>query len=605
MATELAKAYVQIVPSAEGMKGMITKELGGEADSAGKSAGISIAGAVKKAIVAAGIGTALKAAITEGAALEQSIGGIETLFKDSADKMKQYAKDAYQTAGVSANDYMEQATSFSASLLQSVGGDTQKAAEAANQAIIDMADNSNKMGTNLQDIQNAYQGFAKQNYTMLDNLKLGYGGTKEEMARLLADAEKLTGVKYDISNLSDVYQAIHAIQDNLNITGTTAEEAASTLSGSLASMKASFTNLLGYWTIGEDVKPYITQFVQSAATFLFQNLVPAIGNILVQLPAALGTFITTALPMIAEQGRKMVTALTDAIQNDLPKMLDEGTAGIENFIAGMISKIPEVITGTGEVLANLLDAILTAMPKFAGKGAEIIKNLVSGLIAKLPDIAAGALKIITKIAVTIINHLPDIIAAGIKIIASILSGIIKGIPKLVAGLTKVVSAIFNHFKQVNWGSVGKAIISGIAKGIRNGISSIANAAKEAAKSALDAAKNFLGIHSPSRVFQAQVGEMMARGMAAGITDGQNEVNKAIKTAALSSTKGFDTSFSIKGEGYAQKSTAEDILNGISGMVGKQSETYTINLNVDGKTLAQVIFDPLEELTMKRRVAIGY
>ena len=384
MATELAKAYVQIVPSAEGMKGMITKELGGEADSAGKSAGISIAGAVKKAIVAAGIGTALKTAITEGAALEQSIGGIETLFKDSADKMKQYAKDAYQTAGVSANDYMEQATSFSASLLQSVGGDTQKAAEAANQAIIDMADNSNKMGTNLQDIQNAYQGFAKQNYTMLDNLKLGYGGTKEEMARLLADAEKLTGVKYDISNLSDVYQAIHAIQDNLNITGTTAEEAASTLSGSLASMKASFTNLLGYWTIGEDVKPYITQFVQSAATFLFQNLVPAIGNILVQLPAALGTFITTALPMIAEQGKKMVTALTDAIQNDLPKMLDEGTAGIENFIAGMISKIPEVITGTGEVLANLLDAILTALPKFAEKGAEIIKNLVSGLVSKLP-----------------------------------------------------------------------------------------------------------------------------------------------------------------------------------------------------------------------------
>ena len=591
MATELAKAYVQIVPSAEGMKGMITKELGGEA--------------VKKAIVAAGIGTALKAAITEGAALEQSIGGIETLFKDSADQMKQYAKDAYKTAGVSANDYMEQATSFSASLLQSVSGDTQKAAEAANQAIIDMADNSNKMGTNLEDIQHAYQGFAKQNYTMLDNLKLGYGGTKDEMERLLADAEKLTGVKYDISNLSDVYSAIHAIQDNLNITGTTAEEAASTLSGSLASMKASFTNLLGYWTIGEDVKPYITQFVQSAATFLFQNLVPAIGNILVQLPSALGTFVATALPMIAEQGKKMITALTDAIQNDLPKMLDEGAAGAENFIAGMVDKIPDVLTGIGEVLTKLLDAILTALPKFAEKGAEIIKNLVSGLVSKLPDIAAGALKIITKISVTIINHLPDIIAAGVKIIVSVLSGIISAIPKLVAGLPKVVSAIVNHFKQVNWGSIGKAIISGIAKGIRSGISSIANAAKEAAKSALNAAEKFLGINSPSKVFRDQIGGNITAGMAAGITDGQNEVNKAIKNAALSSTRGFDTSFSIKGEGYAQKSAAEDILNGISGMVGKQSETYTINLNVDGKTLAQVVFDPLAELTTKRRVAIGY
>lgn len=604
MATELAKAYVQIIPSAEGIKGSIGEVLGAESESAGKQSGLSIAGAIKKTIIAAGIGAALKSAITEGAALEQSIGGIETLFKDSADTMKKYAQDAYKTAGISANSYMEQATSFSASLLQSVGGDTAKAADAANQALIDMADNSNKMGTNLQDIQNAYQGFAKQNYTMLDNLKLGYGGTKTEMERLLADAQELTGTKYDIDNLADVYDAIHAIQENLDITGTTSIEAAETLSGSLSSMKAAFSNLLGYWTIGEDVKPYITQFVQTAATFLFNNLIPAIGNIIVQLPSAIATFVTTAIPMIAEQGKNMITALTDAIKNDLPKLLDDGSAGMQNFIEGMLNKLPDIISNIGEILANLLDAILTAMPQFITKGAEIVQSLISGLISKLPDIAAGAIKLLTKIATTIIEHLPDIIAAGIKVTASILSGIITGIPKLVAGLPKVVSAITKHFKEVNWGSVGSAIISGIAKGITSGISTIVNAAKQAASSALKAAKNFLGIHSPSRVFRSQVGEMMSLGIAEGITDGRDAVSTAIDDLTSASAKGIDTGLSISGENYTAKAQTENLLTGLTGLLGSGQGTYTINLNVDGKTLASVLFDPLEKMTMQRRVAVG-
>lgn len=223
--TELAKAYVQIVPSAKGIKGKISEELGGEANSAGKSAGLSIASAIKGAIAAAGIGTALKAAIGEGANLQQSLGGIETLFKDSADKVIESAKNAYKTAGMSANEYMETVTSFSASLLQGLAGDTNKAADVADMALTDMSDNANKMGTSMEMIQNAYQGFAKQNYTMLDNLKLGYGGTKTEMQRLLADAQKLTGVKYNLDNLSDVYEAIHVIQEDMGIMGTTAEEA--------------------------------------------------------------------------------------------------------------------------------------------------------------------------------------------------------------------------------------------------------------------------------------------------------------------------------------------------------------------------------------------
>ena len=250
-----------------------------------------------KVIAAAGIGKAFSAAISEGAALQQSLGGIETLFKGSADKVKGYANEAYKTTGLSANAYMENVTGFSASLLQSLGGDTNKAAETANMAMIDMSDNANKMGTSMESIQMAYQGFAKQNYTMLDNLKLGYGGTKQEMQRLLADAEKLTGVKYDINNLSDVYSAIHAIQENLDITGTTAKEAASTFSGSFESMKAAAQNVLGKLALGENILPSLHALLKTTSTFLFDNFLPMIGNVF----SGLGLVLTEGISQIASQ----------------------------------------------------------------------------------------------------------------------------------------------------------------------------------------------------------------------------------------------------------------------------------------------------------------
>ena len=275
MATELGQAYVQIMPSAKGISGSIQKQLDPEASSAGESAGSNLGGrlvsVVKGVIVTAAIGKTIGMAISEGANLQQSLGGIETLFKGSADKVKKYADEAYKTAGLSANDYMESVTSFSASLLQSMGGDTEKAADKANMALIDMSDNANKMGTNMGDIQNAYMGFAKQNYTMLDNLKLGYGGTKEEMQRLLTDAQKLTGVKYDINNLADVYDAIHAVQEELDITGTTAKESAETFSGSFASMQSAFSNVLGKISLGMDITPELNALAETTSTFLFGN----------------------------------------------------------------------------------------------------------------------------------------------------------------------------------------------------------------------------------------------------------------------------------------------------------------------------------------------
>lgn len=301
MATELGQAYVQIMPSAKGISGMIKNAIAPEASAAGQSAGMtigsSIASIATKVIAAAGIGKAFSAAISEGANLQQSLGGIDTLFKDSAEKVKGYANEAFRTAGLSANAYMENVTGFSASLLQSLGGDTAKAADVANMAMIDMSDNANKMGTSMDRIQDAYQGFAKQNYTMLDNLKLGYGGTKTEMERLLADAEKLTGVKYDINNLADVYQAIHAIQGQLDITGTTAKEASSTFSGSFAAMKASAQNVLGKLALGENVLPALQALLDTTSTFLFNNFIPMVSNVF----SGLGLLLTEGLRKVASQ----------------------------------------------------------------------------------------------------------------------------------------------------------------------------------------------------------------------------------------------------------------------------------------------------------------
>ena len=372
MATELGKAYVQIIPSAKGISGMIQKEIGGEVASAGVSAGESLGskmvGAISGVIAAAGIGKAFSAAISEGAALQQSLGGIETLFKGSADKVKGYANEAYKTTGLSANAYMENVTGFSASLLQSLGGDTNKAAETANMAMIDMSDNANKMGTSMESIQMAYQGFAKQNYTMLDNLKLGYGGTKQEMQRLLADAEKLTGVKYDINNLSDVYSAIHAIQENLDITGTTAKEAASTFSGSFESMKAAAQNVLGKIAIGENVMPALESLLETTKTFLFGNFLPMVGNIL----SGLGVVLTHGLSDIASQ------LFGDAFGNAVFDQLAHVTGIFETFF--------DMIFGSMDKEANfeILDAI-----GFSEDAANQIINIAENIRVTFENIGSA------------------------------------------------------------------------------------------------------------------------------------------------------------------------------------------------------------------------
>lgn len=446
MATELGQAYIQIIPSAKGISGAIKSQLDPEASSAGISAGSTLGSKfvsiVKGVIATAAIGKAFSMSLTEGADLQQSLGGIETLFKGSADKVKKYADEAYKTSGLSANAYMENVTSFSASLLQSVGGDTEKAADVANMAMIDMSDNANKMGTSMGDIQNAYQGFAKQNYTMLDNLKLGYGGTKEEMQRLLSDAEKLTGVKYDINNLSDVYNAIHAIQENLDITGTTAKEAAETFSGSFAAMKASLSNVLGKMALGQDIKPALNQLAETTSTFLFGNFIPMVGNILKALPSAIVTFVKAAIPQVKVAFGELFSSISDnfPILGKLFEFISKNAqafklfasvisgaiAGFMSFkaIIGIFNSVKIAITGVKTaftamkvaLLANPFGVVLAAVGALAAgliylyKTNENVRNSINNLIGKAKEMVSNFVKsqLVSKI-----------FADGLKLISSI------------------------------------------------------------------------------------------------------------------------------------------------------------------------------------------
>lgn len=389
MSTTLGTAYVQVVPSAQGIKGSLTNALSGEAQAAGKSAGGGIAAFAKKAILAAGIGTAIvgsiKAAIGEGAKLQQSyLGGLDTLYGDAADAAREYAKQA-SAAGISMNDYSEQAVSFGAALKQSFGGDTKKAAESANTAILDMADNAAKMGTPLESIQTAYQGFAKQNYTMLDNLKLGYGGTKEEMKRLLADAQKISGVEYNIDNLGDVYEAIHVIQGDLGLTGVAAQEASQTFSGSFAAMKAAAQNFMGSLAIGEDAVPALQTLIQSIGTFLTGNLVPMLGTILKGLVPVTITLLRENLPVLLDN---IVTLVSN-----LAAMLKERAEGIttEKVKAWALTTGAKLVTSAWELIKKFATGLLNNLPTIIQSIGKIGLAIVQGLGQAIwPKVQAAA-----------------------------------------------------------------------------------------------------------------------------------------------------------------------------------------------------------------------
>ena len=771
--------------------------------------GVSVAGKALAGITAAvGASAAamVKSSLDVVASMEQNIGGIETLFKDSADTVIENANRAYKSAGMSANDYMSTVTSFSASLLQSLGGDTKKAAEVADMAITDMSDNANKMGTSMELIQNAYQGFAKHNYTMLDNLKLGYGGTKTEMERLLADAQKLTGIKYDISNLSDVYNAIHVIQEQLGITGTTAAEAMTTIEGSANAAKAAWENFLAgtisaedmvdtfgiaadnvitnlgqiiprlgtttlevvgliadkigetipaaqgmtdaigsivdklqgmstdelmnlgkialtiagavptlslfssglgtvstavqglngitdgvlsglgnlpktfqnikssasswakslgnlgsaltlpfqdlaptvkdvsgkildamsnvwngspgsklvssigdlvakigsgfgkigpaisakfpgitsklsalstnigkfgskvlgqFSTLGTKISTYggiigeaFTPILQKAASFapaflrcmniagglgivavglglLYNQFGTEIDNILLMMqtkgPQVIGDFcsgITAALPNLIAQGTLVLNNLMIAITANIPAVISGGVSIITGLISGIASQMPMLIPTAIEMILTLVTSLLSNVGQIVDAGINLLEGLADGVLNAIPILVASAPTIIGNLANAIITNLPKILQAGIQIITKLASGLIQAVPSLISKIPSIISQIKNSFTSINWGSVGKNIIQGIASGVSAAAGALVEAAANAAEDALEWVKNKLGIHSPSRVFRDQVGKMMALGMGIGFEKNipVKAMNKGLQTAVNSLKK---------------------------------------------------------------------
>lgn len=588
MATELGKAYVQIIPSANGIKGNIEQVLGKPVQNQGLLSGSEFGSALIKTLkpILAGfsIGKVLSDSLMEGGKLQQSIGGVETLFGSSAETIKNYAKSAFRDAGISANEYMEQSTSFAAALVKSCGGNTAEAAEVANTALKDMSDNANKMGTDMQDIQNAYQGFAKQNYTMLDNLKLGYGGTKTEMQRLLTDAQKLTGVHYDINNLSDVYNAIHAIQENLKITGTTQHEATTTLTGSFGMLKASWKDFLGNISTGQNVFGSFKNVVSSLGIFLGNNLIPMFGNI----------------------GKSLITALADSF-NNMSGILN----AVQKFASDIAAQAPQFIKSGFELLNKLADGIISALPVMIAKIPTIISTFANIINDNAPTILICGVKLIGKLALGLIQAIPTLIANIPKIIMAIvdvwsafnwlqlgsnaIKGIGHGIKSMFGALKTVGNGILNAIKNgitnlpgalmnlgrsamyslsgtiSGLGHLGKTAMlkvasaiesairtlpskmlsvgSNIVKGIWNGISSmfgwIVKKVGGFAKGVVDKFKSAFGIHSPSKIMRYSVGRFIGEGIGLGITDSFETVKKDINSFSDSIVDEFQNSNAFK------------------------------------------------------------
>lgn len=511
----------------------VMKGIGSSAIKVGK--GLAVAGAAAATAVTALVSKSVGAF----ADYEQLTGGVETLFGAGGRSVEEYAQSvgksvsdiqgkydslmsaqnvvlenankAYMTAGMSANEYMDTVTGFSASLISSLGGDTNKAADYANSALVDMSDNANKMGTDMESIKNAYQGFAKQNYTMLDNLKLGYGGTQEEMKRLLSDAEKLTGQKYDISSFADITQAIHAIQTQMDITGTTAKEASTTISGSWGSLKAAFQNVLvGLTTGGDMFDQSLDALINTAVTF-GQNIIPAIkgalsgvGYLIEGLAPVIGETIPPLINDLAPTLANSAVSLISSLVNGLTQNATQFSECLSNMIivavAGISTVVPQLLDAASKIVSNLMQGLTNSMPQIVNGAVTLVEGLVNGLVNNIPLLIMGAVQLVASLANGLIANLPRIIDAGVNLITGIVSasysmmpqiiqngmqlvvnlavGLVRAIPQLIAALPRITGAIVKGFKSVNWFDLGLQLIKSIWEGIKSIGSEMWNGVKE-------------------------------------------------------------------------------------------------------------------------------
>lgn len=604
-ATEEEKAGNNTLTLGDLIKGNLISE--------GIIAGIKgLAGAMKT------VGSALldigKSAIDSYANYEQLIGGVETLFKDSAGIVEGYANNAYKTAGLSANDYMETVTSFSASLLQSLNNDTAKSAEVADMAITDMSDNANKMGTDMSMIQSAYQGFAKQNYTMLDNLKLGYGGTKSEMERLLKDAQKISGVKYDISNLSDVYNAIHVIQGELGITGTTAKEASTTIQGSVASMKSAWSNLLtGVADDNADWGTLVNNFVDSVVT-AGDNLLPRI-EIAVEGIGLLITGMANQLPDIIPSINGAMGMIINGIVAMLPQILQMGIQIIVSLVQGIAQSLPTLIPQMVDAVVTMVDTLLDNIDLIIDAGIQLLIGLADGLIEALPKLIDRIPEIIDKLVQAITNNLPKIIEAGIELTVKLAWGIVKAIPQLVSKIPQIISSlvsgIASYYSRM-W-NIGKELLGKVKDGITNGISGMLDVGKNLVKglwnginnakdwvldkikgfgkSIVNGIKGIFGIHSPSTVFRDEIGVNLAKGIGVGFEDEMGNVNDTIQKSLptdLDVSPNLNLNSNTTGN-YGISDTYSSLVNAL------QDALDGMSFKVDGDKFGELVVDKVERV----------
>lgn len=412
-------------------------------------------GAAAATAAATATAALVKSAVTAYSDYEQLVGGVETLFKDSASEVQKYAANAYQTAGLSANEYMETVTGFSASLLQSLDGDTKAAAEKANVAITDMSDNANKMGTSMESIQNAYQGFAKQNYTMLDNLKLGYGGTKEEMQRLLEDAEKLSGQKFDLSSYADIVDAIHVVQTEMGITGTTAKEAATTIQGSVNMTKAAWQNLVvGIADDTQDFDVLVNNFVESVTT-AGNNILPrveialkGVGTLVEKLAPVIAktvpNIVSTTLPSMIKAGTSMIRALLDGLLKAVPELIPCFKDIINQLIEVIVDNLPLIIEAAVTIAGAIVSGLVEALPDILDAGIELIQSLAQGLTTGIPTILSTAITIVSQLASTLIQNVPQIVQTGIQLLLGLANGILQAVPQLLQELPGIITQMVEN-----------------------------------------------------------------------------------------------------------------------------------------------------------------
>lgn len=434
---------------------------------------------------------------------EQLIGGVDTLFKENSAQVQQYANEAYKTAGLSANQYMETVTSFSASLLQSLGGDTKAAAEKADQAITDMSDNANKMGTDMQSIQNAYQGFAKANYTMLDNLKLGYGGTKEEMQRLLTDAEKLSGVKYDLSSYADIVDAIHVVQTEMGITGTTAAEAATTIEGSANAMKSAWSNLItGMSNENLDLGKLVQNVIDSVKSFA-DNLIPRLQIMLPRFVQGLTQLISSMIPYVAP-----------ALELLLPPLVE----GLGGLVSGIVQALPAAVEAISAVIPMLVQQLTILLPQIVSAGVSIIASLAEGIGDNLPALIPAAVDAIITVAEGLVDHVDEIIIAAGSLIAGLTQGLIEALPRLVVRLPEIIGAIVKGLLSgmSAIGEVGVQLVRGLWEGISSSATWLWNKLSGWCDDILGWVLHLFGINSPSKVFADEVGKFIPPGITLGV-----------------------------------------------------------------------------------------